>query len=390
MPSKFSGLFAVLATALVGWAAVACAPATESTDSLEEIRIGLLVADQEPLLDTSRFARAGAELAVEHARRGGGLEIGGVPHRVVLVVEPTAGTEEGGLSAALKLITQERVDALVGPLSSSAAIPAAAAAERAGIPMITPTASSREITRGKRFVFRVNSHTDDQARAMARFAREDLDARRAALLYDVANAYNRSFADAFKAAFVQRGGQVVADETYTTGEVDFRASVLRIRDAVPDVVYLPNYGSAVLVQARLIRELGIPATLLGGDAWRAIAAEEALILEGSFFTHHWHVDLAGEPARAFAENFRRARGEEPHPAAAMAYEAFGVLFRALETAGSLEGERIRDALARLENYQGVTGRISYPGRGDPIRNLVILRIHQGDSLLHKEVSAAVR
>ncbi len=360
-----------------------CAPPREPE---HEIRIGVIAPLSGALVETvGRPTREAALLAARQVNDGGGIEIGGRRHQIVLRFEDNADNAEVSMQRAHKLINQDEVVALIGLNLSRNAIPVSNVAEQARIPMITPTATNPEVTHGKRFAFRVAFVDDFQGRAMARFALEDLTARTAAVLYDVASAYNQTIAMVFKNAFEEAGGQVVAFEAYTTGTQDFNAALARVQPLLPDVLLLPNYVDEVPLQVAQARQAGIAATILGSDAWDEDIFADQPLFDGAFFTDTWHPDIANEPAQAFIEAYRQMHERRPGGAAALTYDAFGLLFEAIAAQASLDGEQIRDGLANVKGYRGVTGLISYRGTGDPVKSAVIVQIKDGQARFYKSV-----
>lgn len=339
-----------------------------------EIRVGLLVdSNREPPV-------AAARLAIRAVNEAGGIEVGGRPHQVVLVVENTQDTPEGASGAALKLINQQAVAALVGPGHSRTAIPAAEVANHARIPMISSGSTHPRTTAGKDCVFRVAFLDSFQGRVMARFAIDDLGATSASVLYDVASAYSRNVAAVFQRVFAAAGGRVVASESYTTGDQDFRDQLLRIRDGKPQVLFLPNFRDDVVAQTSQARRLGIDAAFLGSDSWTPPALTWQPELEGAFLSLHWHLDVghANAGARAFIAAYRRAHDQDPTNIAALTYDAMNLLLAAIRSSGKGDPEAIRRALSRLEHFPGVTGEITYRGTGgDPPKQAVIAQLREG-------------
>jgi branched-chain amino acid transport system substrate-binding protein len=319
-----------------------------------------------------------AGLAAGEANGRGGLLVAGSRKKVELVVEDDGEGPQAALNAARKLIYKDRVAAIVGPQFSSHAIPVALLAERARVVMVAPMSTNPQTTLDKRFVFRVPYLDTFQGSVIAHFAREKLLARTAAVLYDEAQDYNRTLSEVFMKVFREKGGRVVAQETYTTDRnTDFTRQLTRIAAVKPDVLFLPNYAADALLQARTARSLGITAVLLGGDGWdtKGFAAEKAF--EGAFATRHWHPDLQTAKAKSFTEAYLAAFQRLPQDVAATTYDALQLLFAAAESAGSTSPEAIRQGLLGLRDYPGVTGSILYSGTGDPIKSGVIVRFRNG-------------
>ncbi len=334
-----------------------------------EVRIGVLAMLSGPNSSNGENMKAAAELAVERASG---------PVRLELFVEDDGSTPDAALEAARRLIYRHHVTAIVGPQFSSSAIPVARLAEQERVVMIAPMSTHPDTTAGRRFVFRIPYTDTFQGRVLARFARERLKAARAAVLYDVAGAYNRTLAEIFRSSFESSGGAVVALETYTTDRnLDFTAQLGRVAAAAPDVLFLPNYAADVLAQARQARALGVRAPLLGGDGWDARQFAAVPELEGSFFATPWHPQASGDAGRAFIEAFRAAKGRDPDEVAATTFDAVGLLVAALQRAGRTDAAAIRDAVAALEGYRGVTGLIRYRGGGDPEKSAVIVALGAG-------------
>jgi branched-chain amino acid transport system substrate-binding protein len=215
---------------------------------------------------------------------------------------------------------------------------------------------------------------------MAKFARENLQAPTAAVLYDVASEYNKGIADVFKASFEQNGGKVVSFETYTTGDKDFSAQLTKIKDSKPDVVFLPNYYSEVPLQVQQAHRLGITVPFLGSDSW---GSEELIKLcgkdcEGYYFSTHYAADNATPVAKKFIDAYKAKYNATPDDVAALTYDAFGLLWTALKNAGKVDRQAVRDAMAQIPSYDGVTGSMQFKeGSGDPIKSAVILQIKDG-------------
>ncbi len=224
-------------------------------------------------------------------------------------------------------------------------------------------------------------------RVRGRFAAGELGASKAAALFDAASAYNLNLAAEFRRAFEATGGELVAFESYVSGETDFRPQLGRIRRARPQVLLLPNYFYDAPAQVQQARELSLDARLLGGDSWILLPPAELRQLEGAFFALHWHIAAAetDPAARDFLEQFRQAFGHDPNDGSALTYDAFGLLLRAISLAGD-DPDEIRRALAETSGYRGVTGTITYRGTGgDPEKRLIIARIEGGEAAVFKVI-----
>lgn len=364
---------------ILAFALGACGPSAPQT-----IKIGLNAELTGNIPVVGESCKNAALLAVKEVNDAGGLEVGGKKYKIELVIEDNEDKAESAAAAAQKLATAG-VLAMIGPNASRNAIPAAEVAESSGMPMISPWSTNPKTTidaktgQPKKFVFRAAFIDDFQGVVAARFAMEQLKTQRPAVLYDVASEYNKGIAEVYKKTLEQNGIQVVAFETYTTGDKDFSAQLTKIKDAGADTLFLPNYYSEVPLQVQQAHKIGFTGTILGSDSWGNL---ELISLcgadcEGYFFTTHYAPDIATPKAQAFIKAYEAAYGKTPDDVAALTYDSFGLLFQAIKAAGKLDRQAIRDALAAITLYEGVTGNMQFKGTGDPIKSAVILQIKDG-------------
>ena len=369
------------AVVAVGALLAGCGEKSPST-----IRVGVIAELTGDMPAVGESCRKAAELAVKEMNDAGGLKVGDKQYKVELFVEDNAGKADQSASAAQKLITQKKVLAIIGPNATRYAIPASEIAESSKVLLITPWSTNPKTTLDaktgapKKYVFRACFIDPFQGRVLARFAMESLKARRAAVLYDVASDYNKGIAEVFKETFEQNGGKVVAFETYTTNDRDFSAQLTKIKKADPEVIFLPNYYSEVPLQIQQAKRLGIKVPFLGSDSW---GSQELIKLcgkdcEGYYFSTHYAPDTAAPAALKFIEAFKRLYGGMPDDVAALTYDSFGLLKQAIEEAGKIDRQAVRDALAKVQKYEGVTGDMQFKeGSSDPVKSAVILKIEDG-------------
>jgi branched-chain amino acid transport system substrate-binding protein len=366
---------------LVGFLLVACG--SEKSDA---IRIGVIAELTGDMPAVGESCRKAAEMAVKEVNNAGGLEVGGKKFKVELFVEDNAGKAEQSASAAQKLITQQKVVAIVGPNATRYAIPASEIAESSKVVLISPWSTNPKTTLDaksdapKKYVFRACFIDPFQGRVVARFALDNLKAKKAAVLYDVASDYNKGIAEFFKTTFEQNGGQVVAFETYTTNDKDFSGQLTKIKKTAPDVVFLPNYYSEVPLQIQQAKRLGLTVPFLGSDSWGSaelvkLCGNEC---EGYYFSTHYASDAATPAATKFIEAFKAKYNAMPDDVAALTYDSFGLLWQAMKNGGAVDREAVRNALAKVPQYEGVTGMMQFKeGSGDPVKSAVILKIKDG-------------
>ena len=320
--------------------------------------------------------RDGVQFAVEEVNAAGGVR----GRKVEVRYYDSQGRIEESVAAVQRLLTQDRVLVLLGEVSSSNSLAIADAAQAARVPMVTPSATHPDVTKKGDFIFRTCFIDSFQGEAMARFTREDLKLERVAVLQDDKNAYSLGLADAFSAAFQKRGGRVVARESYSKGDTDYRAPLLAVKKAKPQAVYVPGFYSEVGVIARQARELGLSVPLLGGDGWESDRLFElaGTALEGSYHSSHYAVDNPAPELQRFLTAFRARydRTSDAAAAAALGYDAAKVSLAAIQRAESLTGPAIRDELARTKDYPGASGTITLDENRNPVKPAVIIELRE--------------
>ncbi|MEN6317151.1 MAG: ABC transporter substrate-binding protein [Syntrophaceae bacterium] len=350
------------------------------------VRIGLNAEMTGDMPAVGESCKKAAEMAIKEINDAGGIDVAGQKYKVDLFVEDNAGKADQSASAAQKLITQQKVHAIVGPNATRYALPASEIAESSKVVLISPWSTNPKTTLDaktnapKKYVFRACFIDPFQGRVVAKFALDNLKAKKAAVLYDVASEYNKGIAEIFKETFEQAGGKVVAFETYTTNDKDFSGQLTKIKNAVPDMIFLPNYYSEIPLQIQQAKRLGIAVPFVGSDAWGSQELHKLCgnDCEGYYFSTHYAADAATPVATKFIEGFKAKYSALPDDVAALTYDSFGLLFQALKTAKKLDRDSIRNALAKIPKYEGVTGNMQFKeGSGDPTKSAVIVQIRGG-------------
>jgi len=338
----------------------------------ERVRLGAFMSLSGDTAQYGISALNGIRMAVEEANAAGGIQ----GRRVDLVIRDTrSDSVETGLVVE-KLAREERVHALLGEVVSSRSLAAARVAQRERVPMLTPSATSPEITAVGDYVFR-SCYTDTfQGAALARFAISSLGALRAALLVDRDQGYSVELARYVREDFERRGGKVVAQQEYPDGESDFSVQLAEIGAAQPDVIFIPGYYMEVGLLARQARALGLNVPLVGGDGWDSPRLMQigGDALKGGFFTTHFSPEDSDPQVQRFVADYRRLFGSPPDSFSATAYDAARIMLAAIERAPALERAAVRDALAATDSFPGVTGAVTFNPERNALKPIVVVRI----------------
>lgn len=346
------------------------------SESREIVRVGFAAPLTGPQAHYGRDARNGAELAIE-ALNAADPRIGGRAVRFELVVEDDQASPTVGTIVAQRLVDRN-IRAMAGHFNSGVTIPASRIYHDAGIPQLSVSTNVNYTRQGYRTAFRVMAADDKQGAALGQYAVARLGLKRFAVVDD-RTAYGQGLADAFAAAVMAAGGQVVKREFTTDKDVDFRALLTAVRGANPDAIFFGGYDTQAGPMARQMRELGMRAILLGGET---LQTAKFIELAGPAAEGH----LASRPGaalerrpggKAFAEKYRQRFGQETGLYAPYLYDSVMAIAAAMQEAGSAEPSKYLPAL-RTNRYPGVTADIAFDGEGNLLdAPLSIFRVSGG-------------
>jgi branched-chain amino acid transport system substrate-binding protein len=341
----------------------------------EPIRIGFFMSITGRDASFGEVSLRGARLAVDELNAAGGVL--GRPFE--LVVEDNRSVAGESATVVKKLIGRDHVVALIGECSSGRTLEAAPVAQAAGIPLISPAATNAKVTQAGDAIFRVCFIDPFQGEVIAAFARRRLGLKRAALLIDSTAPYSVGLAEYFEKTFKALGGEIVAAQKYAGADTDFRAQLTAIRAAQPDAVFLPGYYVAAGLVARQAKQLGIKATLLGGDGFEAPQLLEigGEALEGVYYSTHFATENTGVTSRHFVEAYRQRHGTVPNGLAALTFDAVKLVADAITRAGTTEPKALRAALAATKDFPGVTGRTTINTARDADKEAAIITVKAG-------------
>jgi branched-chain amino acid transport system substrate-binding protein len=333
---------------------------------------------------TSSFGQStknGALMAIDEINAAGGIN----GRKIEWLMEDDQGQPQQASTVVTKLINQDKVVAIIGEVASSNSLAAAPKAQEAKVPMITPSSTNPKVTQVGDYIFRVCFTDDFQGAVAAKFAANTLHAKKAAVLGDFNSDYSKGMTQYFVQEFTGAGGQIVAQQSYTQTDADFKGQLTNIRAAAPDVIFVPGYYGQVGVIAKQAKELGITAPLLGGDGWDSPKLFElgGAALNGDFMVNHYSTDDPSPAVQKFVSAYKAKYGAVPDAIAALGYDAMNVLADAIKRAGTTESAKLRDAIAGTKNFPGVTGSISLNASRDAVKPAVVFELKDG-KLVYKE------
>ena len=337
-----------------------------------------------------------AKMWLEDIEKAGGIEVGGEKYPVELVIEDNEAKAESAVKANTKMITQDDVLIIVGPQSSKQAVPAGDVANNYETPMISPWSTNPATTKDRPFVFRGCFLDPFQGPVVANFVTEEFGFDKAAVLYDVASDYPKGLAEFFKMAWEEKhgAGSVVAYESFTTKDTDFSSQLTKIIRSGAQVLFTPQYYNEVALIVQQAKQLGWKGPIMGSDSWGSAETVELCgeACYGLFFSTHYAAAGAKGATKAFIDRYNKAYGYVPDDVAALTWDALRLAQKAIESSGKLTGKikadrkAVRDALAKVKNFSGITGNMTFTEEGDPEKCAVIVKISdKGEYEFYKSV-----
>ena len=359
----------------------------EEAANSNEIKVGANFEITGNVANYGTTARDGFKLAIKEANEAGGID----GKQIVIVEADNKSDPAESANAATKLISDDKVVAIVGPATSGAVQAESQIATENKIPIIAPCATSPDITvengQVKEFVFRGCFIDPLQSNTMANFAANELKAKTAVIYLDSSTDYSKSLAEVFKNKFEALGGKVVMQEAFVAKDQDFKAALTNIKTANADVIYIPAYYEEVGKIVKQARELGITQPILGTDGWddtKVVDIAGADALNNTYYVTHY-IDTDPD-VKAFVDSFTKEYGHAPGVFAALGYDAGKMLVDAIKRAGSTDPVAIQKALAETKDLQVGTGKLTVDANHNLIKNAFIIEMKDGVKTLKERVT----
>ena len=346
--------------------------------------------------DTASFGTSclnGIKLALEEVNQNGVL--GG--RKIDIVADDNKGKGVEAATVAKKQIEVDKVPLIIGAVASTNSIAVSQVAQDNRIPQVTPASTRTDLTMNndgtvKKYIFRTCFIDDFQGDAIAKFAYNDLGARRIAILYDNGQDYSKGIYQRVKETFPKLGGVVASERTYDAKvDSDFRAHLSQIKAAKFDVLVVPGYYQQVGQIAKQARELGMTQPIVGGDGFDSPQLIEVGgdAVEGAYFTTHFSADDPSEKAQAFVSKYQSKYGVVPDAMAVLGYDAMHIVADAIERAGSMDSEALTDALSKTSGFPAITGNITINEKHNAVKDIVVMKVEGGKFVMHGRVAAEV-
>lgn len=388
---RVTKLLSVLAAGAVFMGALTgCGGGSKGADG-DTIKVGGLLEMTGGSASFGISSKNGIDLALKKINEKGVL--GG--KKLSLVVADTKSEASEATNGMQKLISQDKVVAVIGPNQSSAVIASGAINNGAKVVDITPMGTNPDVTfdpktkQVKPYSFRSCFIDPFQGTVMASFASNELKVKKAAIYIDNTSDYAKGLAQFFKENFVKNGGQVVIEEAYLQKDTDFKSTLTKIKAAQPDFIYIPGYYQEVGLIVKQAREMGITVPMAGGDGWDSAKLPEIAgkaALENTFFSSLYSPDDTSDLNKNFVAEYKKAYNTNPDVFAALAYDSTLLVAKAIEDAGSADPAKIAEAMAKIKGFKGVSGEVTFNEQHNPIKSAVIIEHKDGKQTFKTKVN----
>jgi branched-chain amino acid transport system substrate-binding protein len=317
----------------------------------------------------------GTLLAIEELNKAGGL----LGQKLELVTEDDESKAGQPATVVRKLVSRDKVVAVLGEVASSRSLEAAPICQENKIPMISPSSTNPKVTETGDYIFRVCFIDPFQGTVMANFATKTLKLKNVAVLTDTKSDYSVGLAKFFKEQFV-KSGTIVSEKNYSGGDKDFRAQLTAIKSSKPDGIFVPGYYTEAGLIVRQARQLGLKVPIFGGDGWESssLAQIGGSAMEGTYFSTHFHPEEGRPQVQEFVTKYKARFKTAPDAMGALGYDSAMILADAIKRAGSTDGSKVRDALAATKDFDAITGKITIDEKRNANKSAVILTIKGGE------------
>lgn len=341
----------------------------------DPIKVGAIFILSGPSSGYGISQRTGVELAVADINTAGGIN----GREVQVIFEDSQGSGDEAINAVRKLIDRDEVVAVIGPTLSTEMFSAGPVANDSGVPILGVSTTVPGITDIGEYVFRnslpeakVIPHT--VARSVEKFG-----IKRAAVLYANDDDVSKAGAEIFKAELQKNGVEIVEEATFSVQDTEFGPQITKVLAADPDAFFISTlYNSAALLMVQA-RQAGFTGHFIGGNGFNSPALIEVGkdAVEGAVVGSPWFAERNDPKVQKFVSDHIAKMGKGPDQFAAQSYDGMMLIAEALRAAGSTDRDAVRDALAAIRDYEGVTGVFSFDENRDPVMTPFILQIKDG-------------
>jgi branched-chain amino acid transport system substrate-binding protein len=390
MKGKTSKRLAVIMVLMFMFSIIAgCGTKTADKSDQKTIPVGINVELSGGAATYGTDARDGALLAIDQINAAGGI----LGMQLAPIVKDCKSTADEAMSVSSALVG-EKIVAQIGPLTSGDVAGSTPIMMQNQIPLIAPAATNEKVTldptTGKvlDYIFRVCFIDPFQGTLMAQFATDNLKVKNAVIYKDSSTDYAKGLADYFRKTFEAKGGKIIDEEGFVKDDRDFKAVLTKIKSLNPDFIYVPGYYQEVAPLIKQARDLGITCAIGGSDGWVSddlVKVAGAANLNNTFLTTDFTAEDKDPKVVQFVSDFNAKYSKTPNSFNALGYDAVQMLAQAIKDAGAADPVKIKDALANIKDFAGVTGKMTIDANHNPIKAGIIIENVDGKQVMNTRI-----
>lgn len=392
MMSKFSKrMLRVLTLGMAGLALAGCSVAKSgggkgTHQDKDTVKVGINIELSGTAAGYGSAEKQGIVLAASEINKAGGINVNGHKKKLKLLIRDNKSSIATSASVAAQLATKDRVAAVVGPATTNCGTAEIPNVTKASVPCVSPSATDPNYTRQKNgkvqpYAFRACFQDTFQGKSAAKFVDKKLKAKRVAVYADNSSDYGTGLAKAFKETYK---GKIVDSQTYSAGDKDFNAVLTSFKSKKIDAIYVPGYYTELGLIIKQARQMGIKAPIVGGDGMcdpklvQIVGAKNATNI---YYTTPFSTNVAAKNPDSKAAKFIKAYRARYHSEAptfsALAYDAVYLVKAAIEQQKSDDSVKVAAGLAKIKDFDGVTGRITMDKFHNPEMPIAIEKLTNG-------------
>ena len=342
------------------------------TEIGKTLKIGFNFEETGDVASYGTAEQKGAKLAVDEINKAGGVD--------GKQIEVTDKDNKSELSEAstvsTNLVTQAKVNAIIGPATSGGTGAAITNAAKASVPLITPSGTQDDLTKGQDYLFRTTFIDSFQGKILSKYVTDNLKAKKVVLYYDNSSDYAKGMAKAFQEEYK---GEIVATETFASKDTDFQAALTKFKGKDFDALVVPGYYTEAGKIVNKARGIGIDKPIVGGDGFNSeefISQATPAAATNVYYVSGYSTsgDMTAK-AKKFLEAYKAKYNEEPSMFSALAYDSVYMVAEASK--GAKNSVDIKENLAKLKDFEGVTGSITMDKNHNPVKSALMIGLKDG-------------
>ena len=381
MKKWMKAMAAAMAAAAVCGAFAGCggdkkaASSTAAAAGGETVKFGFVTAYTGPGAAYGQAEKEGAELAVEEINKDPKTKM-----KIDLVTYDSKLSKAEAINSFKRLIEQDKVLAIQGPMTSGEIFAAGPIAQQAKVAVFGTSTTAPKVTDIGDYIFRNAIPGKLAIPTTVKKAHDKLGFKKVAVMYSNNNDQMVGENEIYQQTFKDMGIDVVATETFADKDTDFSAQLTKIQAANPDVICIAGFYQEGALIVKKAREMGMNQPIIGNNGFNSpqYIKQAGAAADGTLVATPWNPDRNSEKAQNFRKAFVAKYGHEPDQFAAQTYDAFYIMYEAAEKSGSTtDRKKFRDALAQIKNFEGATGKFEFDENRDPKMDLDVLQVKDG-------------